>query len=65
MFTKNVQIYEKIDSSFLASLTGLKKEIIEQIFLVGDTFRVSNKKYKICQTAEENNQKVFLCQVWQ
>lgn len=64
MITKN-QVFEKIDLSFLAGITGLKKEIVEQIFLIGDTFRVSDKKYKICQTAEEDGKKIFLCQVWQ
>lgn len=61
----NYQIFEKIDSSFLSSITGLKEEIVKQIFLIGDTFRILNKKYKICQTVEEDGKKFFLCQVWQ
>lgn len=62
---KNYQVYEKIEDSFLASVTGLKKEIVEKIFLVGDCFKISDRKYKICQITEEDNKKVFLCQVWQ
>ncbi|MEM3335882.1 MAG: hypothetical protein QXY47_07615 [Thermoplasmata archaeon] len=62
---KNYQMFEKIDLSFLTGITGLKEEVVKQIFLVGDCFKVSGRKYKICQTTEEDGKKVFLCQVWQ
>lgn len=62
---KSYQIIEKLDLDFLSKVTGIAKNHVEQLFEVGDHFRISNKKYKIIHKTEEDNNRFFICQVWQ
>ncbi|WP_353684376.1 hypothetical protein V4D30_00910 [Thermodesulfovibrio sp. 3907-1M] len=58
------QVVEKINSDFLSKVTGLKKEAIEEVFMIGDTFRIKEKRFKIIYRTKENNEIIFICHVW-
>lgn len=58
------QVVEKINSDFLSKVTGLKKEAIEEVFMIGDTFRIKEKRFKIIYRTKENNEIIFICHAW-
>ncbi len=58
------QIIEKIDADFLSAIIGLTKDAVEELFVVGDNFKIKQKQFKIIHKTKEKDKTIFICHVW-